>query len=237
MGKRDKFTWDLLLVACCKNGHFDEAHCDGHLDSAKRIKEAAGFLKALALGVGDEQRCDGDKIVMRHLILKEALRLFQEAAVDVAGKDCRASREIPHKLEELQRRLQMPVTGDTMSSRALAQLQHCCVLERHSHGINPPSWRAPNVYFNSMRLDYGVAARKQHYCCIVDMLGRAGYLHAAEELVQTMPFLPNSWDWTSMLSSSRGDRIWKNGARVTKRALLSSPSDGAVLVLLANSRS
>ncbi|XP_024532518.1 pentatricopeptide repeat-containing protein At4g02750-like [Selaginella moellendorffii] len=96
----------------------------------------------------------------------------------------------------------------------------------------------PNVggsYFNSMRLDYGVAARKQHYCCIVDMLGRAGYLHAAEELVQTMPFLPNSWDWTSMLSSSRGDRIWKNGARVTKRALLSGPSDGAALVLLARS--
>ncbi|XP_024538021.1 pentatricopeptide repeat-containing protein At4g02750-like [Selaginella moellendorffii] len=170
MAKRDKFSWDLLLVACCKNGHFDEAHCDGHLDSAKVVfskmparnlvswTTMLGVLSQLAdvestfeemitygreskrqlassRRIGDEQRCDGDKIVLRHLIVKEALRLFQEAAVDVAGKNCRASREIPHTLEELQRRLQMPVTGDTMSSRALAQLQHCCVWNAIATGL------------------------------------------------------------------------------------------------------
>ncbi|EFJ31714.1 hypothetical protein SELMODRAFT_408523 [Selaginella moellendorffii] len=51
------------------------------------IKKASGFLKALALGVGEEQRFD-DKIMLWHLIEEEELQVFQETAVDVAGEDC-----------------------------------------------------------------------------------------------------------------------------------------------------
>ncbi|EFJ38436.1 hypothetical protein SELMODRAFT_402352 [Selaginella moellendorffii] len=51
------------------------------------IKKASGFLRALALGVGEEQRFD-DKIMLWHLIEEEELQVFQETAVDVAGEDC-----------------------------------------------------------------------------------------------------------------------------------------------------
>ncbi|EFJ09156.1 hypothetical protein SELMODRAFT_72489, partial [Selaginella moellendorffii] len=46
--------------------------------------------------------------------------------------------------------------------------------------------------FISMSMDFGLCATKQHYCCMVDLLGRAGHLIQAEELMHNMPFVPDS---------------------------------------------
>ncbi|KAI3409146.1 DYW_deaminase domain-containing protein [Psidium guajava] len=47
-------------------------------------------------------------------------------------------------------------------------------------------------YFSEMYGIYGVAPAIEHYGCMVDLLGRAGLLKEAIELVKTMPVKPNA---------------------------------------------
>ncbi|KAI3669463.1 hypothetical protein L6452_40699 [Arctium lappa] len=42
--------------------------------------------------------------------------------------------------------------------------------------------------FNSMEIDHGVVRKMEHYACLVDLLGRAGFLEGAYTIIATMPF-------------------------------------------------
>ncbi|EFJ26845.1 hypothetical protein SELMODRAFT_71738, partial [Selaginella moellendorffii] len=44
--------------------------------------------------------------------------------------------------------------------------------------------------FCSVTNDYGLKRIIRHYSCMVDVLGRAGYLDLAEYLIDVMPFVP-----------------------------------------------
>ncbi|PON62200.1 Tetratricopeptide-like helical domain containing protein [Trema orientale] len=46
--------------------------------------------------------------------------------------------------------------------------------------------------FRSMSLDFGVVPTMNHYGCITDLLGRAGFLREATEFVKSMPFEPDA---------------------------------------------
>ena len=39
-------------------------------------------------------------------------------------------------------------------------------------------------YFHSMSQDYGIIPRVEHYACMVDLLGRVGWLDEAEKLIK-----------------------------------------------------
>ncbi|KAL6223949.1 hypothetical protein ACLB2K_002806 [Fragaria x ananassa] len=41
--------------------------------------------------------------------------------------------------------------------------------------------------FDSMRKDYGIEPKLEHYGCLLDLLGRAGLLREAEELIDSIP--------------------------------------------------
>ncbi|XP_019103965.1 putative pentatricopeptide repeat-containing protein At1g10330 [Beta vulgaris subsp. vulgaris] len=45
--------------------------------------------------------------------------------------------------------------------------------------------------FRSMSQEYGIFPRMEHYGCVVDLLGRAGFLVEAENFVKEMPFEPD----------------------------------------------
>ncbi|KAG8484932.1 hypothetical protein CXB51_021511 [Gossypium anomalum] len=57
-------------------------------------------------------------------------------------------------------------------------------------------------YFHAMKYRYGIQHEIQHYGCMIDLLGRAGYLAEALELVSEMPFQPNAAIWGSLLAAS-----------------------------------
>lgn len=57
--------------------------------------------------------------------------------------------------------------------------------------------------FNSMHEKYGIAPLLDHYACMVDILGRAGRVVEAEELVRRMPIEPDSVVWSALLGASR----------------------------------
>ncbi|KAF3785955.1 Pentatricopeptide repeat-containing protein DWY1 [Nymphaea thermarum] len=55
-------------------------------------------------------------------------------------------------------------------------------------------------FFNSMYEKYGIRARAEHYACVVDLLGRAGHLERAHNVIKTMSIPPN----TSVLGALLG---------------------------------
>ncbi|XVF25686.1 hypothetical protein REPUB_Repub13aG0235100 [Reevesia pubescens] len=57
--------------------------------------------------------------------------------------------------------------------------------------------------FESMERDYSIKPKMEHYACLVDLLGRAGRLDLAWELVMGMLEKPNSDVWAALLSSCR----------------------------------
>jgi pentatricopeptide repeat protein len=57
--------------------------------------------------------------------------------------------------------------------------------------------------FDSMGLVYSISASAEHYVCMVDLLGRAGHMQEAEDLIKTMPFEPHVAVWKALLGACR----------------------------------
>ena len=67
--------------------------------------------------------------------------------------------------------------------------------------------------------------RPEHYTCIVDMLGRAGRLEDAEELMQQIPSGPSVWALQSLLGACR---------MVAGFLTETEPTESGAYVLLSN---
>ncbi|KAL5579489.1 hypothetical protein UlMin_011931 [Ulmus minor] len=60
--------------------------------------------------------------------------------------------------------------------------------------------------FNQMNRVYGIEPQMEHYACLVDLLGRAGLLEEASNIVKNMPMKPNACILSALLNSSRVHR-------------------------------
>lgn len=89
-------------------------------------------------------------------------------------------------------------------------------------------------YFNSMKTTYGVKPEGSHYTCMVDMLSRAGRLSEAEELINSMPFEPESHAWAALLSGCKTHKNEKLAERVAKKLWKMAEQNSAGYVLLSN---
>ncbi|XVF62991.1 hypothetical protein PTKIN_Ptkin09bG0053200 [Pterospermum kingtungense] len=58
-------------------------------------------------------------------------------------------------------------------------------------------------YFKQMLEEYRIQPSEKHYACIVDLLGRAGCLEEAYNLIRNMPVLPSAAVWRALLAACR----------------------------------
>ncbi|CAM6051450.1 unnamed protein product, partial [Sphagnum compactum] len=104
-----------------------------------------------------------------------------------------------------------------------------CLLSACSHsGLVDEGLR----FYSSMI--YRTPAKLEHYTCMVDLLGRAGHLQEAENMIQGMPCKPNAAVWTALLSACRIHGNVEMGERMAKRVLELEPKNVAGFVLLSN---
>lgn len=74
---------------------------------------------------------------------------------------------------------------------------------------------------------YGLEPRIQHYGCMVDLLGKAGMLEEAYEIIKTMKLEPNIVVWGSFLSACKEHREFEMAERVIKQVLrMIKPENG-----------
>ncbi|CAK9142694.1 unnamed protein product [Ilex paraguariensis] len=89
-------------------------------------------------------------------------------------------------------------------------------------------------YFSQMRSSYGVEPGIEHYGCMVDLLGRSGFLEEALQLIRTMSMKPNAMVWGSLLRACQIHKDTKLGEQVTQQLLELDPCDGGNYVFLSN---
>ncbi|XP_057828380.2 pentatricopeptide repeat-containing protein At2g27610 [Cryptomeria japonica] len=88
--------------------------------------------------------------------------------------------------------------------------------------------------FDSILLDHDITLTMEHYACMVDLLGRAGQLGEAEELINNMPFEPSALVWRTLLAACRIHGDIELGKRAAEHVLRIEPQDSAAYVLLSN---
>ncbi|KAI3680051.1 hypothetical protein L2E82_50788 [Cichorium intybus] len=89
-------------------------------------------------------------------------------------------------------------------------------------------------YFKSMREDYGIAPRKEHYACVIDMFGRAGRLSEAFETIKSMPFDPDAGVWGTLLGACRVHGDVELAEMASRHVFEMDPGNSGYYVLLSN---
>ncbi|WJX42741.1 hypothetical protein P8452_29938 [Trifolium repens] len=89
-------------------------------------------------------------------------------------------------------------------------------------------------FFSNMTIQHGIKPNVTHYGCMVDLLGRAGQLKEALEVILNMPIKPNSIVWGSLLGACRVHKNVQLAEIAANEILELEPENGAVYVLLCN---
>ncbi|KAI3445561.1 hypothetical protein Pfo_002226 [Paulownia fortunei] len=108
------------------------------------------------------------------------------------------------------------------------------VLSACSHGGLVEEGRR---YFDSMTKVYQIEPKLEHYGCLIDLLGRAGLLDEAEDIITKIPNQDNKIIvplYGALLSACRNYESVDMGERIAKRLVDIESSDSSSHALLAN---
>ena len=88
-------------------------------------------------------------------------------------------------------------------------------------------------YFKSMK-DLCITPTVEHYNCMIDLLGRAGFLKESKQMLDTMPVSPDVTGWMSLLTSSRAYANAKMGRQCIDEIVLLDEDISGGYVLMSN---
>uniref|UniRef100_A0A804PHG9 Pentatricopeptide repeat-containing protein n=1 Tax=Zea mays TaxID=4577 RepID=A0A804PHG9_MAIZE len=90
------------------------------------------------------------------------------------------------------------------------------------------------LLFNSMRGEFGLKPRIEHYGCMVDLLGRAGLLKEADSLTASMPMEPDAVIWAALLGACSFHGNLELAETAVEKLMHLEPHNTANLVILSN---
>lgn len=99
----------------------------------------------------------------------------------------------------------------------------------HSGLVNEAQW-----YFDTMKEQFGIERTQEHYACMIDVLGRAGKLDKALDLVNGMPFEANGAIWGALLGAAKIHKDVELGQHAAEMLYALEPEKSGTHVLLAN---
>lgn len=89
-------------------------------------------------------------------------------------------------------------------------------------------------YFSEMSSKFNISPKVKHYSCMVDLLGRAGHLEEAEQLIKSMPMAADAAVWGALFFACRVHGNVLIGERTALKLLEIDPHDSGIYVLLAS---
>ncbi|KAF4379821.1 hypothetical protein F8388_023838, partial [Cannabis sativa] len=96
------------------------------------------------------------------------------------------------------------------------------------------SMKAAGIIPDDVTMYYGITPNSKHYTCMIDLLGRAGRLDEAENLMKTMPFEPDGATWGALLGASRIHGNTELGEKAAKMIFELEPENAGMYVLISN---
>eukprot|EP01018_Ginkgo_biloba_P039653 Gb_39956 [translate_table: standard] len=252
MPERDVISWNAMIAGYSQKGHGEEAidlFCHMQLAGFKpTVRTFASVVSACASLAALER---GKQIHSQIINLGFESHVFVGSAlVDMYAK-CGSTEDAFHVFDRLPQRNVVSwnamIGGYAQNGHGergvklfgLMQ-QKCvkpdsvtfvCVLYACSHlGLVDEG----RHYFESMSRDYGIMPALEHYICMVDLLGRAGLLHEAEEFIDQMPTQSSALVWLTLLGACRIHGNIETGKRAFECMIQIDPQDSAAYVLLSN---
>lgn len=254
MPERDTISWSTLISGYVKSGHSNMAlqlFCS-MLDAGVEPSEItlASALSAIAdSGTMEQGRWIHDYIISRSIHLTDNLSaglidMYSKFgsiadAVQLFSHVKRKSSSVSpwnamicglaihgHAHMSLELFSQLQITSIKPNSITyIGVLNACCHAGMVAKG---------KYHFESMRREYGIQPTIKHYGCMVDLLGRAGYLEEAEQLIEMMPMKADVVIWGSILAAARTQGNVALGEKAAEELAKLNPSHGASKVALSN---
>ncbi|KAF3682185.1 Pentatricopeptide repeat-containing protein, chloroplastic [Capsicum annuum] len=97
-------------------------------------------------------------------------------------------------------------------------------------GLSDDGWEI----FESMRRDYKVKPRAMHYACMIELLGREGFLDEAFALIRDAPFRPTINMWAALLTACRVHKNFELGKFAAEKLYGMEPEKLSNYVMLLN---
>lgn len=207
MSKRNIVTWNAMIDGYARHGHENESFkhfvlmlCDGirpneasltslltSCSSILGVLEVHGL--AVHLGFESEVSLHNSLITMYYRsgdIISAQSVFYHLEAKDVVSWTALILAYSDHGfgIQALQAFAQMLRSGYKPDEITFVGVLSAC---SHSGLV-----KKGQMLFDSMRDAYGLEPRAEHYCCLVDILGRAGLVNEAVKVVQEMP--PDRYD-------------------------------------------
>ncbi|XP_022875458.1 pentatricopeptide repeat-containing protein At1g31920 [Olea europaea var. sylvestris] len=89
-------------------------------------------------------------------------------------------------------------------------------------------------YFDKLRFEHRIQPTIQHFGCMVDLMGRAGMIDEAIELIRSMPMEPNDVLWRSLLSSCKIHQNVELGEFAAKNLFQLNSRNASDYILISN---
>ncbi|KAG2711023.1 hypothetical protein I3760_04G058200 [Carya illinoinensis] len=222
MAEKDTVSWNSIIGMFAQNGLFAEA-----LDVFNRMLRNGGVshnavtLSAVLLACANSGAlrigtCIHDQVIKRGL---EENVFVGTSVVDMYSKCGRvemARNAFDCMKEKNVKSWTAMIAGYGMHGRAIEALEvfykmttagvkpnyvtFISVLAACSHAsLLGEGWH----WFNSMNHEFGIEPGVEHYACMVDLLGHAGHLNMAHDLIKGMKVRPDSVVWSSLLGACR----------------------------------
>eukprot|EP01018_Ginkgo_biloba_P028667 Gb_13405 [translate_table: standard] len=252
MPKRNVVSWNAMIAGYAQNGHANKAltlfnemqRADvkpNHV-TVISVLQACADLAALQKGkdIHDyivKNRLESDLSVRNSLLsmyakcgsISSALQLFDKMSErDVISWNAMIAGYGMHGLgkDAVAFFHEMQQTGMKPDHITFTHVLCAC-----SHaGLVSEGWQ----YFDCMSRDYGITPKVEHYACMVDLLGRAGHLDEAQDLIRKMPFEPNAGVWGALLGACRIHSNIDLGLCVAERLLDLKSENAGIYILLSN---
>uniref|UniRef100_A0A803M013 DYW domain-containing protein n=2 Tax=Chenopodium quinoa TaxID=63459 RepID=A0A803M013_CHEQI len=252
MAKKSLVSWNVMIAVYVNNSMAAEAidlysqmedngiEADGVTFTS--ILPACGDLSAFSLGRKIHKHVERRKLLPNLSLenalinmyakcgcLKEAREVFDTmeirdvvswtsmiSAYGVSGQGHEAVSLFSRMREER-------LTPDSIAFVAImSACSHSGMLEEGQH------------YYKLMTEEYNIPPRLEHYCCVVDLLGRAGRVDEAFSFIKEMQVDPNERVWGALLGACRVHSNMKIGLIAADNLFKMVPEQGGYYVLLSN---
>jgi pentatricopeptide repeat protein len=90
------------------------------------------------------------------------------------------------------------------------------------------------AFFGLMRHTYHLEPNVSHYGCMVDLLGRAGYLEEARKTIEDMPMEPSPSVWGALFGACMIHKAFELGEHIGKHLIKLQADNSGRYTLLAN---
>ncbi|XP_020597528.1 pentatricopeptide repeat-containing protein At3g62890-like [Phalaenopsis equestris] len=222
MPERDLVSWNAVIACYVQNGYFSEAiELFRKMQGAKKFRPNKVTVTAVLPACGHLGALDLGRWIHSYIKRQRmAIDLqMSTALIDMYGR-CGCIEDAKTVFDQSPRKdtFLCSTMIEVLSMHGMAEEVFSVFNYMRMEGIKPNDCTIVGLlkacahqglveeglrWFNMMEEELGLSPKVEHYGCVVDLIGRAGKLDDAYQLILNMPMEPTPVLWSSLLNACR----------------------------------